>query len=59
MAESNSLQRSEDTACDQCGRHGAWLIDDRALCDECYAEAGTCGAVPDDDPKINSGSSPG
>ena len=59
MAESNSLKRCDDTPCDQCGRYGAWLIDGRALCDDCYAEAGTCGAAPDDDPRAKPGSAPG
>jgi hypothetical protein len=41
-APDDKLRLDENAACDRCGKFGAYVIDDRALCPECYAGSGSC-----------------
>ena len=36
------VQPDETLTCENCGRHGAIQFDDRALCEECYENMGSC-----------------
>lgn len=38
----DKLRLNENVVCDRCGKFGAYVIDDRALCPECYAGSGSC-----------------
>ena len=38
----NKLRLDENAVCDRCGNIGAYVIDDRALCPDCYVGSGSC-----------------
>jgi len=51
VATSEPVRCSAETACDVCGRFGAFVFEGRELCEECFAVAGTCGGGGEDKAK--------
>lgn len=42
QGEPASIPFEPDTACESCGRFGAFRLDGRVLCGECIAGSGSC-----------------
>lgn len=41
-APDGKLRLDENAACDTCGKFGAYHVDERTLCPECYTGCGSC-----------------